>query len=227
MDEYIPIFNKHYIRADERGNITGGWSDGPFPARDTDGYILLTDTGGYQFRLSPDGAENPALTGEYGIYRYRYSEDGVTAKTDEALRAETDVIRREASRLAKLAEMGAACTSAIYAGVTVGEAHYSLTEHDQIELMGQQSAVLAGAAEVPYHADGELCRMYPAAEFLDVADAAVRHIFYHRTYCNHLNAWVKRAGTAEELDGITYGAALPEDLAGSMGVLMGGGGAVS
>ena len=109
-------------------------------------------------------------------------------------------------------EIGLACTAAIYAGIAVGDSHYSLTEHDQTEIMAQYTAVKDGAAAVPYHADGELCRMYPADEFTALAKTATAHVFYHRTYCNHVNAWIARADLAE-LDRITYGAELPEDLA--------------
>lgn len=117
----------------------------------------------------------------------------------------------EQVRTAIKQEIGMACTAAIYAGITVGDSHYSLTEHDQTEIMAQFTAVKDGAAAVPYHADGELCRMYPAEEFTALAQAATGHVFYHRTYCNHLNAWIMRADWAE-LDRITYGAALPDDL---------------
>ena len=112
-----------------------------------------------------------------------------------------------------------ACSAAIYAGIEVGGARYSLTEHDQTELMAQAQTVKDGAAAVPYHADGELCRMYPAEEFAALAQAATAHVFYHRTYCNHLNAWIRRAGL-EELEGIVYGADLPEDLAAGMAAIL-------
>ena len=68
----------------------------------------------------------------------------------------------EQVRAVKKQEIGAECSAAIYAGVDVGGSHYSLTEHDQTELLAQAQAVKEGAAAVPYHADGELCRMYPA-----------------------------------------------------------------
>ena len=97
----------------------------------------------------------------------------------------------------------------------MGGSHYSLTEHDQTELLAQAQAVKEGAQAVPYHADGELCRMYPAAEFSALAQAAMEHVFYHRTYCNHVNAWIARAGL-DELAAIEYGAELPADLAASM-----------
>lgn len=112
-------------------------------------------------------------------------------------------------------EVGAACTAAIYEGITVDGHHYSLTEHDQTEIMAQFTAVQGGAAAVPYHADGELCRMYPAEEFTALSQAATAHVFSHRTYCNHLNAWIARADL-EELGRIRYGATLPEDLGAHM-----------
>ena len=125
----------------------------------------------------------------------------------------------EQVREAKRQEIGLACSAAIYAGIDVGGSHYSLTEHDQTEIMAQYTSVKEGAAAVPYHADGELCRMYTAEEFAALAQAATGHVFYHRTYCNHLNAWIKRAGL-EELAGIAYGATLPEDLAASMAAIL-------
>ena len=118
----------------------------------------------------------------------------------------------EQVRAAKRQEIGAACSAAIYAGVEVGGRRYSLTEHDQTEIMAQLATVKDGAAAVPYHADGELCRMYPAEEFAALAQAATAHVFYHRTYCNHVNAWIMRAELKELMD-IVYGAELPQDLA--------------
>ena len=83
----------------------------------------------------------------------------------------------EQVRTAKKAEIGLACSAAIYAGIDVGGAHYSLTEHDQTELMAQFQTVKEGAEEVPYHADGELCRMYTAEEFTALTQAATAHVF--------------------------------------------------
>ena len=150
----------------------------------------------------------------------------IVCRTDEEIRADRAAVHPlDERRAAKKAEIGAACTAAIYAGVSVGGFHYSLTEHDQMELTAQYALVKEGVPAVPYHADGELCRMYPADEFTVLARAATAHVFYHRTYCNHVNAWIARA-EAEKLAGIVYGAELPEDLAASMAaVLEAGGGA--
>jgi len=127
-------------------------------------------------------------------------------------------VRRVTKELA-----GKECSKIINNGITVDGKNYSLNDHDQTELLGQMSAIQQGAAGVPYHADGELCRIYPAAEFIVVANAAMAHIFYHRTYCNHLNAWIKRA-TLKQLNEISYGVQLPDDLAESMSIILNAGG---
>lgn len=125
----------------------------------------------------------------------------------------------EQVRAVKKQEIGQDCSAAIYAGIDLDGRHYSLTEHDQTELLAQAQAVKDGAEAVPYHADGELCRMYTAQEFSALAQAATAHVFFHRTYCNHVNAWIARAGL-DELAAIEYGAELPADLAASMAQIM-------
>lgn len=125
----------------------------------------------------------------------------------------------------KLAELSAACNAAITAGCDVElsdgtSGHISLTAEDQINLTNAAAAVEGGAAGYPYHLDGQLCALYPAADILTMARAATAHKLYHTTYYNHLAAWVRRCGTAEEVQAITYGAALPDDLAANMAAVL-------
>ena len=60
----------HYVRLDGDGNIVYGFSDAFEEAREGD--VAICENGGYQFRLRPDGEENPALTDGYGVPLYRY-----------------------------------------------------------------------------------------------------------------------------------------------------------
>ena len=133
----------------------------------------------------------------------------LNAKTLEELRADKET------------EISNTCNAAIIAGMDVetsqGTEHFSLEETDQINLSAALTAVQAGAAGYPYHADGQLCRMFTAAEIQAIAQASVQHKLYHTTLCNHLLTWARRAETAEELAGISYTADnLPEDLAANM-----------
>ena len=80
----------------------------------------------------------------------------------------------EAVRAAKLAELDAAAQTAITGGCDVALAdgttgHISLTAEDQINLSTAQAAVQAGAAGYPYHLDGELCKIYAAADILSMS----------------------------------------------------------
>ena len=130
-------------------------------------------------------------------------------------------------RAAKLAELSGACKAAIVAGcdVTLTDGtveHFALEETDQINLNAAYTACQQGATEYPYHADGQLCRLYSAADIIAIGDAATAHKLYHTTYCNHLLTWARRAEAADELPGIVYGADLPEDLAANMTAVLGG-----
>lgn len=116
----------------------------------------------------------------------------------------------------KLAEISAACQSTIYNGVDVadtkGTEHFSLTLPDQTNLSASVEAVAQGSATVPYHADGQLCRMFTADEIKALYAAAKAHITKQTTLCNHLNVWIRRCTTVDEVSAITYTSTLPDDL---------------
>ena len=140
----------------------------------------------------------------------------------------------EALRSAKLYEANIACQSAIYAGVEIetsqGLKHFSLKEHDQIEItnlaLQMEKALLIQTSAidltkgVPYHADGELCRFWSIEDFSKLALAAKQHVFYHRAYCNHLRQYINDISEYEKLQSVTYGMDLPPELMLSMAELL-------
>ena len=120
----------------------------------------------------------------------------------------------EELQAAKRREVSAACEQAIYQGVSVtltdgSVEHYSLTEHDQLNLFGKQSQLAAGVEQLEYHADGQSCRYYTAADMQAIIQAAMWHVSYHTTYCNALNMWIAGCQSAEEVQDIYYGADVP------------------
>lgn len=220
-----PVCNRHYITADEQGRITDGWSDGPQPEKDISGAICINGQGGYQFRLSPGGEENPPLHTMDGVPLYEWDGSQVVPRTEEEIAADR-VPLLDQVQTARLSALSAACNAAITAGcgvtLSTGAGHISLTAEDQINLTNAAAAVEGGAAAYPYHLDGQLCALYPAADILTMARTATAHKLYHTTYYNHLAAWVRRCETVEEVQGITYGAALPDDLADNMAAILAG-----
>lgn len=226
QNQDFAMYNKHYIKTDDRGRITDGWSDGPRRDRDTTGAICINERGGYQFRLLVAGQpseENPPLYTMDGIALYKWDGESVVARSEEEIAAD----RPDPLPLAiaaKLRELSAACNAAITAGCDVelsaGSGHIALTAEDQINLSTATAAVEQGAEGYPYHLDGQLCAIYPAADIQAMAASATAHKLYHTTYYNHLAAWVRRCKTAEELAVITYGADLPTDLSSNMAAIL-------
>ena len=219
--DFEPAYNRHYITVDIQGRIINGWSDGPHPDRDTTGAICISEQGGYQFRLFPGGEENPPLYDMDGIPLYKWDGERVVQRTEE----EIDLDRLPALKTGKLEELSAACNAAITAGCDVVlsdgfSGHISLTAEDQINLTNACGAVEGGAEAYPYHLDGQLCALYPAADIMSMGQAATVHKLYHTTYYNHLSAWVRCCETAADVRAITYGAALPDDLADNMAAIL-------
>lgn len=145
-------------------------------------------------------------------------------RRENCLEKYPELMTLEERKAAKLAELSAACNAAITAGCDVqlagGSGHIALTAEDQINLSTATAAVEQGAVGYPYHLDGQLCAIYPAADIQAMAQRATRHKLEHTTYYNHLAAWVRRVETAEELAAITYGAELPQDLENNMAAIL-------
>lgn len=77
--------NKHYIELDSKRRIIAGWSDGPNPDRDTSNAICINQEGGYQFRLKPNGEENPPLFTLDGIPLYWWNAKEAVSRTEQEI----------------------------------------------------------------------------------------------------------------------------------------------
>lgn len=135
--------------------------------------------------------------------------------TDPVVPPEPFVPTLEELQATKKQEISASCEQIIYGGVTVTFAdgkmeHFALTEHDQLNLFGKQAQLSAGADQLEYHADGQPCRYYSAADMQTIIQASMFHVSYHTTYCNALNMWIAGCKTAEEVRAIFYGTDVPE-----------------
>ena len=173
-----------------------------------------------------DGTEATTLTGFDTVYRddgqtVYLSNDGSVYQAPETpegpeVPPEPYIPTLEELQAAKRREVSAECERLIYAGINVtladGSAeHYALTIEDQLNLFGKQIQVSAGQAQIEYHADGQPCRYYTAADMQAIIQAAVWHVSYHTTYCNALNMWIAGSQTADEVAQIFYGADVPEE----------------
>lgn len=115
----------------------------------------------------------------------------------------------------KKQEISTACERAIYSGISVtlldgSTERFALTEHDQLNLVGKQVQLAAGADKLEYHSDGQPCKYYSASDMQAIITAAMTYVSYHTTYCNALNMWIAGVTDKNELNQIAYGVSVPE-----------------
>lgn len=117
-------------------------------------------------------------------------------------------------RSAKISEMNHACKKSIESGVDVmlndgNIYHFSLTTQDQLNLITLQSMIASGETNIPYHADGELCRYYSVDDIAVVVDAATAHKTFHVTYFNSLKVYISSLDDIHDISAVRYGTEVP------------------
>lgn len=115
----------------------------------------------------------------------------------------------------KIAEMSEMCRASIIAGFDVvlsdGKSrHYSMTVEDQLNINSLYGLLAAGMEQVPYHADGDVCEYYSAADFGLIVQNAAAHKTYQESYFNSLKTYINSKRTAATVDEIYYGVEIPE-----------------
>ena len=175
----------------------------------TAGGILATILEGWTTVYRSDG-QTIYLSDDGSVYQTPDPDTG-----GEILPPEPYVPTLEELQAAKKREISQACENAIYSGVDVklsdgSTEHFSLTEHDQLNLFGKQVQLAAGTTELEYHADGQPCRYYSAKDMQIITSMSMAFVSYHTTYCNAVNMWIAGCETADEIQQIYYGADVPE-----------------
>ena len=134
----------------------------------------------------------------YPNFEFVFDDDGNIADVVEISEPINEVISQKKS------ELSAECEKTIVAGVDVGDAHYSLTIEDQANILAWMAVAQTGKA-VPYHSDGQPCRIYSSEEFMEVANAAVAFKTAQTTYCNLLMRQVEAMTNVDEVKAVKYG----------------------
>ena len=149
--------------------------------------------------IIPDDSELAEKIKElYPNFEFVFDDNGNISDVIETSEPINEVISQ------KKAELSEECEKVIVAGVDVGDAHYSLTIEDQANILAWMAVAQTGKA-VPYHQDGQPCRIYSAEEFMEVANAAVAFKTAQTTYCNLLMRQVEAMTDVDEVKAVKYG----------------------
>jgi hypothetical protein len=73
------------------------------------------------------------------------------------------------------------------------------------------SAIAQTEQLIPYHADGETCEFYTAAEINEIIAAATLLKNYNIAYYNSLKAYINSLETMENISTVTYGTQIPDE----------------
>ena len=122
----------------------------------------------------------------------------------------------EMVRNQKIKRMSAICEQNIVNGIDVELSdgnlhHFSLTVQDQLNLTSLFELVKAGETSIAYHADGELCKYYPAEDIIVIVNRAKELITYHTTYFNSLQSYILALDSIEAIGAIEYGVEIPTE----------------
>ncbi len=121
---------------------------------------------------------------------------------------EDDLLSQTKQR--KINEISLISQSTIINGVEFNGKHYRLNTTDQINISALNMMAQMGN-KVPYHADGEVCRIFEPEEMIELAKASTSWIVYHTTYFNLLKHQILDYTTIEEVESVYYGTPLKEE----------------
>ena len=115
----------------------------------------------------------------------------------------------EEAKHAKIAEIKQACESYIYAGTDVTYAdntaeHFTYTLADQSNISEMFTAIMAGATEYPYHADGEICKIYSKEQIVTIYGTLSLFKTEATTYHNSLKAQINAMTDADAISAIKF-----------------------
>lgn len=109
----------------------------------------------------------------------------------------------------KIAEIKKACEQYIYAGTDVTYAdgskqHFTYTLADQANISEMFTAIMAGATEYPYHADGEICKIYTKEQIITIYGTLSLFKTEATTYHNSLKAQINAMTDADAISAIKF-----------------------
>lgn len=108
-------------------------------------------------------------------------------------------------RQEKIQQMSEECSKTIQKGVQYNGKIYSLTSNDQINIDSMFNAVLAGAKEYPYHADGESCCNMKAEDILNLYVLYKKTVTYYTTYYNQLKMYIDTLTDKKDVEKVFFG----------------------
>lgn len=109
----------------------------------------------------------------------------------------------------KISELSVICESQIVSGVDVeidgAIEHFSYKLEDQNELKSAFDLALQTGMSVPYHSDGNGCKLYTVEQITSLYIAQQTNLTHNKTYFNQMKMYIGTLEDIEVVKAITYG----------------------
>lgn len=167
---------------------------------------------------------NDEVCGTYNDFNtvYLREENTITLSNDGSVYTEPEipdiedipvyVPTLEDIKAMKINELSAICENQILNGVDVeieGEIeHFSYKLEDQNELKSAFDLALQTGMSVPYHSDGNGCKLYTVEQITSLYIAQQTNLTHHKTYFNQMKMYINTLDDMEVVKAIIYGDAL-------------------
>lgn len=115
----------------------------------------------------------------------------------------------DSAKAEKISEIKQDCEDYIYAGTDVTYAdgtveHFTYSLVDQSNISEMFTAIMAGATEYPYHADGEICKIYSKEQIVTIYGTLSLFKTEATTYHNSLKAQVNAMTDADAINAVKF-----------------------
>lgn len=164
---------------------------------------------------------NDEVCGTYNDFNtvYLREENTITLSNDGSVYTEPEipdvedipvyVPTLEDIKAMKINELSAICENQILNGVDVeieGEIeHFSYKLEDQNELKSAFDLALQTGMSVPYHSDGNGCKLYTVEQITSLYIAQQTNLTHNKTYFNQMKMYINTLDDMEVVKRITYG----------------------
>ena len=206
LNQEIEFYNKYYITIDTNDNIISGWSDGPFPDKDTSNAICINEQGSYQFRLYPNGEENPPLFNETGLSLYKYENGEIIAKSSVELQIEETLRQNKNISMYQDQAIEESKYNLQYflennPLTWIDGQQYTVTQDKQALLTSQMALYMIDPnTALHWNAQGQPCTVWEPQNLAALAKAIEEYVRPYITYQQQKEVEMRACGTVEELD---------------------------
>ena len=157
----------------------------------------------------PDTMETPNFPFGEVVTEEINGVETVTSWTPGIIPGQTSAEILNNTKTAKLVEISKSCEDYIYDGtnVTLPDGiieHFTYTLADQSNISEMFTAVMAGATEYPYHADGEICKIYTKEQIVTIYGTLSLFKTEATTYHNSLKAQINAMTDADAISAIKF-----------------------